>query len=154
MFLRDTLRDLTFPPSMLIYVEKGRFWDPFKIQCVPNWHPKSTKRRRKDPKSSLWRSSLFWMIFARVSETPNVVFWMIFDWFGTTPDAIFYVFLMEFGIDLHVSREAFREAFREYSSESSRDTDLNLVDWSFSKFQSVVSPCLRADQCCGSHILT
>jgi hypothetical protein len=53
---------------------------------------------------------------------------MLFDRFGTPPDAIFYVFLMEFGIDLHVSREAFREAFREYSSESSRDTDLNLVD--------------------------
>jgi hypothetical protein len=66
MFLRDALRDLIFLPSMLIYVEKGRFRDPFKIQCVPNWLPKSTKWRSYSFETVVWQS----FVSRLVSEEP------------------------------------------------------------------------------------
>jgi hypothetical protein len=58
MFLRDTLRDLTFPHLMLIYVAKVRFGDPFKIQWVPKWHPKSHIFNLNHANLLVWRLPL------------------------------------------------------------------------------------------------
>ena len=41
MFFRDTLRNLTSPHFMLIYVEKVRFWNPLQNPMAPKWHPES-----------------------------------------------------------------------------------------------------------------